>query len=337
MLAPEAVGEARQRIAAFINETPLLHSSLLNRWLGHDFVFKVEGFQKVGAFKVRGALNALLCMQEQGSLPDKVIAFSSGNHAQAVAYAARQLHVPAAIMLPADSSPIKRQATAGYGAEVVLTQSRLEAETKAAEFEAAGAYLLHPFDNDWILAGQGTACYEALHTGLRPDAIFATCGGGGWLSGTFLATQLLAPGTPVFGAEPMQANDAARSYRGGKIVRLADSPNTIADGARTLNVSARTFQYLQRLSGFYEVEEADILYWTQWLSHLLKTPVEPTSAVAMGGAFEWLEGQTQRRQVLVMLSGGNIAPETFRKIWAQDFLSTTPDRYRKAARTGAAT
>lgn len=326
-LAPAVVARAHERIAPFINQTPLFRSTLLDQWLGHAFVFKVEGFQKVGAFKVRGALNALLALQEKGNLPDSVVAFSSGNHAQAVAYAARQVGVPATILLPADASGVKRQATAGYGAKVIVTGGRAEAEARTAELQAQGAYVLHPYDNDWVLAGQGTACYEALQTGLCPDAIFATCGGGGWLSGTYLAAQLLAPGTPVYGAEPLQANDAARSYRSGDIVRFDESPDTIADGARTLSVSPRTFQYLERLAGFYEIEEQEIMYWTQWLSHMLKTPVEPTSAVAMAGAVAWAKQQSQPCRVLVMLSGGNIAPRTYLTIWAQDLLSITPDHH----------
>lgn len=327
LLAPTVIARAHERIAPYINRTPLFHSTLLNHWLGHEFVFKVEGLQKVGAFKVRGALNALLSLQEEGNLPDSVVAFSSGNHAQAVAYAAKQVGVPATILLPADASGVKRQATAGYGAKVIVAESRAEAEARTAELQAEGAYLLHPYDDDRVLAGQGTACYEALNTGLRPDAIFATCGGGGWLSGTYLAAQLLAPRTAVYGAEPAQANDAAQSYRSGDIIRFADSPHTIADGARTLCVSPRTFQYLKRLAGFYEIEEGEIIYWTQWLAHLLKTPVEPTSAVAMAGACAWAKRQSQPRQVLVMLSGGNIAAKTYLTIWAQDLLSVTPDRH----------
>ncbi|MDH3640121.1 MAG: pyridoxal-phosphate dependent enzyme, partial [Gammaproteobacteria bacterium] len=187
-----------------------------------------------------------------------------------------------------------------------------------------GAFLLHPYDHDLVIAGQGTACYEALATGLKPDAIFATCGGGGWLSGTFLAARLLASETLVFGAEPKQANDAAQSYRRGEIVHFTTSPETIADGARTLSVSARTFHYLRQLAGFYEIEERDIVYWTQWLTHLLKTTVEPTSAVAMAGAFEWLKHQRDPQSILVMLSGGNIAASAQARVWAADHLATPP-------------
>ncbi len=326
MLSPEVVAEARRRIAPYINQTPLLRSSLLDRWMQHEFLFKVEGFQKAGAFKVRGALNALVALKQRGVLPREIVAFSSGNHAQAVAYAARQLDVRATVLLPADASSIKRQASAAYGAEVIDTRTRAEAEAKSEALRSRGAYLLHPFDDDDVIAGQGTACFEALQAGVRPDAIFATCGGGGWASGTYLAAELLAPGTPVYAAEPATAADAARSYRGGRIVRLHAAPRTIADGARTLSVAERTFQYLQRLAGFFEIEEDDIVYWTQWLTHLLKTTVEPTSAVAMAGAAEWARSQPAPRRILVMLSGGNVAPETHAQIWARNALSTTPDR-----------
>lgn len=326
ILTPETVAEAASRIAPFINETPVLASRLLNSWLGHKIKFKVEGFQKIGAFKIRGALNTLLVLKEQNALPEHVVTFSSGNHAQAVAYAAQLLGIQATILIPRHASLVKRQATAGYGAAVVVTDSRVEAEERVNELVTAGAYLIHPYDNDTVIAGQGTACFEALKTGIQPDAVFATCGGGGWLSGTYLATRLLSPHTLVFGVEPRQANDAAQSYRCGSVIRFDESPQTIADGARTLSVSERTFQYLQKLADFYEVEENDIVYWTQWLTHLLKTPVEPTSAVAMVGAFQWLSSQPRPREVLVMLSGGNIAPATHEQIWSNDYLAVPPDQ-----------
>ena len=226
--------------------------------------------------------------------------------------------------MPAFVSKIKQQATRSYGAEVILTASRREAEEKTREAEKNGAYLIPPFDSDMEIAGQGTACFEALSDGANPDAIFAPCGGGGLLSGTFLAKQLLKSDTLVFAGEPKQANDATRSYNSGKIVGFSDSPNTIADGAKTLAVAERTFHYLKQLNGFYEVEEEDIIYWTQWLTHLLKTPVEPTSAVAMGAAYQWLTTQKTKQRVLIILSGGNIAPETQRIIWEKDYLGKVP-------------
>jgi threonine dehydratase len=324
ILRPEVIRTAHKRLESFVKRTPLLESSLLNNWLGHEIIFKAESLQTTGAYKIRGALNTLLALKEQGKLPEKVVAFSSGNHAQAVAWAAKELNIKATVFMPSFVSKIKQQATISYGAEVVLTTSRAEAEEKTREAEQAGDYLIPPFDHDMEIAGQGTACFEALTDGAKPDAIFAPCGGGGLLSGTFLAKELLAPSAKVFGSEPKQANDATTSYRTGNIFKFPDSPATIADGARTLAVVERTFHYLKQLDGFFEVEEEDIIYWTQWLTHLLKTVVEPTSAVAMGAAYQWLATQETKQRVLVILSGGNIAPEVYKKIWEKDYLGEVP-------------
>ncbi len=320
-IAPDAIAKAHQRICDHIHRTPLLSSSQLNARLGHDIFFKVEAFQKTGAFKARGALNSLLELKEQNQLPAHVVTFSSGNHAQAVAWAAQKLKIKATIFLPEFTSAIKQQATRAYGANVILTKNRQQAEEQTAKMHAEGAYFLHPFDHDGVIAGQGTACYEVLkYDELKPDAIFATCGGGGWLSGTYLAKELLLPSALVFGVEPLNANDAATSYRKKHIHRFNDSPPTLADGARAMSVSPRTFQYLQKLDGFYEVSEERMIYWTQWLSHLLKATIEPTSALSMEGAKQWLESQSKRKTILILLSGGNIDAETYQKIWQQNLL-----------------
>jgi len=324
LLPPECIVEAMQRIAPHIHYTPLMGSRLLDNWLGHEIVFKAEGFQRIGAFKIRGALNALLALKEQNKLPKEVVAFSSGNHAQAVALAAQMLGIKATVIMPEFVSKVKQQATRAYGAELIITKTRQEAEARAEEVKARGAYLLHPSADDLVIAGQGTVCFEALQEGVAADAIFAACGGGGLLSGTWLAAQLMKPKAKIFGAEPAIANDAAQSYRAGKIMGFNESPMTIADGARTLHVSEITFQYLKKLDGFYEVEEDRIIYWTQWLQHLLKVSVEPTSAMAMAAAFEWLKTQTTRQHVLVILSGGNVGAAAQREIWAKDYLDTPP-------------
>lgn len=323
-LSPDTITQAHKRIAPYIHRTPLMESHVLNSWLGHDIVFKVEGLQKGGAFKIRGALNALLGLKEEGKLPTKVVAFSSGNHAQAVAMAGKMLGVHTTVIMPSFVSKVKQQATISYGAELKLTSTRQEAEALAQRYADEGAYLLHPSADARVIAGQGTACLEALEDGAKPDAIFATCGGGGLLAGTYVAAQHYAPQALVFGSEPLMANDATRSYRSGEIVSFDDTPMTIADGARTLHVSDITFAYLRQLADFYEIAEEDILYWTQWLQHMLKVSVEPTSAVAMAGAFEWLKTQTQGKRVLVILSGGNIDATSYQKIWAKDYLSQVP-------------
>lgn len=324
-LTPEIVKHAHDRISPYINRTPLVASGHLNNWLGHEIIFKVEGFQKIGAFKIRGAFNTILSLKEQDNLPKEVVTFSSGNHAQAVALASGLFGIKATVFMTKAASKIKKQATEGYGAQVIITENRREAEEKTAEMAAKGAYFIHPFDNDMVIAGQGTACYEALTDYAEPTVIFAPCGGGGLLSGTYLAKELLAPNAKLYAGEPANANDATRSYNSGKIARYEDSPKTIADGATSLSVSERTFHYLQKLDGFFEVSENDIIYWTQWLSHLLKTTIEPTSAVAMGAAHQFLKITKAKQRVLIILSGGNIAPETQRIIWEQNYLGQIPD------------
>ena len=301
LLLPSSVSEALVRIAPYIHRTPLMMCTLLNQWLGHEVVFKAEGVQKIGAFKIRGALNALLVRQEQRRMPQHIVAFSSGNHAQAVALAGKLLGVRTSVIMPRFVSAIKQQAAVSYGAELILTDTRQEAEALALAMEAQGATFLHPSADNDVIAGQGTACLEALEDAVIPDAIFAACGGGGLLSGTWLAANGFAPGIKVFAAEPKMANDAAQSYRLGRITGFAESPMTIADGARTLQLSELTFQYLRKLDGFFEVEEQAIIYWTQWLAQ-----------------------QTEKKRVLVILSGGNVDAQSQRKIWAESYLEQIP-------------
>lgn len=316
------VERAMARIAPHVVRTPLLSSHLLNAWLGHEVVFKAENMQRVGAFKLRGALNALLSRKERGDMPRRVVAYSSGNHAQAVALAAKMLGIDATVVMPEFVSLIKQQATRGYGAELILTKTRPEAEALAAELGAQeGSYFLHTSADDDVIAGQGTVALEALEDAPDASAIFATCGGGGLASGCFLAS---AGRAKVFAAEPLAANDVAQSVRLGRIVGFEDSPHTIADGARTLKVSPVTFRYLKQLDGIIEVEEEPIIYWTQWLTHLLKVTVEPTAALAMAACAQWLKGQPRGQKVIVVLSGGNVGAATQRQIWEKGFLDVVP-------------
>lgn len=323
-VSPEDIAAAQARITGHVHRTPLVQSETLNRALGHRIVFKAENLQKTGAFKLRGATNTLKALKEQNALSDQICAFSSGNHAQAVAYAARAMGVKATVFIPKQASGLKIAATRACGAEVVVTETRQIAEAAVAEYIERGATFVHPYDNPHVIAGQGTACLEALQDGVEADAVFAPCGGGGLMSGTWLATRLVRPQAKVFACEPTMANDAHRSVQSGEIVRLNETPMTIADGVRTLAVSERTLSYLRQLDGFYEVEESDIILWTQWLTHLLKLTIEPTSAMCMAGVVQWLKTQTAPRTVLVILSGGNIGTDTHRQIWAEDRLLTLP-------------
>ena len=157
--------------------------------------------------------------------------------------------------------------------------------------------------------------------------MFAPCGGGGLISGTYLATRAFSDEAKIFAAEPLLANDAALSYGTGVIHKLAESPNTIADGARTLSISPRTFQYIKLLDGFYEIPEDEIIYWTQWLTHLLKVSVEPTSAMGMAAAFRWVKEDKcnkSGKKILVILSGGNIDPADYKIIWKDNCLNCIP-------------
>jgi threonine dehydratase len=324
LLTISDIEAASARIRGTVTDTPILTSQLLNKWLGHQFYFKAENLQKLGAFKVRGAFNTLAWLQEQGNLPEHVVAYSSGNHAQSVAWAAAQFGVKAKILMPKNVSKIKAQATTAYGAEVIFCEDRAIAEAQAQQLSDEGAYLIPPYDHDQIICGQGTVVFDALNQQADIDAVFVPCGGGGLLSGSLIAAKGINDSIKVFGAEPVTANDAAQSIETGKIVTLEQSPDTIADGVKTLAVSPRTFGYLQSSDGILEIDEQTIIYWTQWLTHLLKVTIEPTSALSMAAACQWLSGQSSPQNVLVVLSGGNLDQNTQQRIWQQDHLTTEP-------------
>jgi len=325
MLGIEDIKKAKERIGNYVVDTPILSSSLLNKWLGHEVYFKAECLQKIGAFKARGACNTISWLIERNVRPKRIVANSSGNHAQAVAWAASQFGIPTTIYMPSYSSEIKIQATKSYGAQVRLCENRdvVDIEVKRAS-EEKGTYWVPPFNHDQVISGQGTAIYEALMKLDDIGAVFAPCGGGGLLSGAVIAAQALSASTKVIGAEPLQANDAVQSLRMNSIQRLQSIPNTLADGAMTMAVGDITFGYLKRLDGMYEVEEEDIVYWTQWLAHLLKLHIEPTSAMAMEAAFQWLKAQNTKQRVIVILSGGNIDREIQLKIWEKNYLGLMP-------------
>ncbi len=320
-----AILQSHGRIKPWLNPTPIVSSRLLNQWLGHEIYFKAECLQKTGAFKFRGALSVLTWLQQQNALPTQVVANSSGNHAQAVAHAAALFGCQASIYCAENISPVKAAATESYGAKVLKYPTRLEAD-KAVQQAAAEAdtVWIPPYNHEQIIAGQGTACFEALSELDDVDAVFSPCGGGGLTSGTLISTRAMQPNAKMFACEPLAANDAAESLRKGSIQTLTSPPNTLADGAATPCVGDLTFPFLQQLDGLYEVSEARILYWTQWLQHLLKLHVEPTSAMTMEGVVEWLRDQPRKQRVLVILSGGNIDASKMRTLWDQDTLTKLP-------------
>ena len=320
------IKQAHQRIKPYINETPVVSSSRLNAWLGHEIYFKAELLQKVGAFKARGGCNAVQVLLENHPKIKRVVANSSGNHGQAVAWAAAQFKLASTIFMPSFASKVKAQAIRSYGADVELFDSRQAVDLAVEEAaNEADVYWIPPFNDYSVIAGQGTATMEAIgqiNTDL--DAVFAPCGGGGLLSGTLVATRALAPQAKVFAAEPLAGNDAMRSYESGVIQKLDDAPKTMADGAMTLSVGDKSFEHLKHLDGFFAVKEQPMTYWTQWLQHLLKLHVEPTSAMTMDAVRQWLKTQNSRQKVLVILTGGNIDASMMQKIWQQDQLTCPP-------------
>lgn len=318
-----AIQRARQLLPKHIQLTPVLRSSQLDNWLGHRILFKAESLQTTGSFKLRGASHFVA--HHATPATKRLIANSSGNHAQAVAYVARQRGLAASIYSNRAISQVKAAATQHYGAQLALFDTRPQADVAVAEAaKQAETLWVPPFDHPDIITGQGTLAAEALQQTGDIDAVIAPCGGGGLLSGTLIATRHLQPRAQVLGAEPLAANDAALSLRKGKIQRLSQAPDTLADGAATPSVGEHNFPYLQQLDDFYEVPEAAIAYWTQWLQHLLKLHVEPTSALSMHGACAWLARQRQPKTLLVLLTGGNIDHVKMQQIWQHDHLQQPP-------------
>ncbi len=323
-LTPAKVLEAQSRIGRHINRTAIIESERLSEWLGHSIIFKCDNFQKTGAFKARGALNTVMSLVERGDTPKKVVAFSSGNHAQAVAWSCNKFGIPATIYMEKTVSPIKVQATKSYGAEVVLTESRQQAMDICEEEVKSGAYFIPPYDNDMVIAGQGTCALETFQDGVEPDAVFVPLGGGGLVAGTFLASQLFNKKIKVFGCEPANGSDAYNSFMSGTIFKLDALPDTIADGVKTLSIAPRTFHFIRQLAGVTIHSEQEIIYFTQWIYHLCKIICEPSCSLSLAGAFSWLKEQTSPKTVLVILSGGNVSAETYNAIWKTSYLDKIP-------------
>lgn len=326
-LVPSDIFEALHAVGPYIQKTPLLFSSRLNEWLGAELFFKAEGFQTTGSFKARGAIYAMLRAKEKARSSLRIALFSSGNYAQGCAWAGQKLQIPVEVFMPESTSSIKIQATRSYGAKVTLSPTRAQAEALCEEAERQGAIRIPPFDHDDVIAGGGTCVLEALMEKSDIQALFAPCGGGGLLSGSLLAREALELSCKIYGCEPLQASDAYRSVKEGKILKFSTQPSSLADGARTPGICPRTFHYLKKLDHFYLASEQEIAYWCQWLNHLLKTPVEPTAALAMVGAWKHLQANpTLKGPLLIVLSGGNLSAQTQQKIWQHSWLETIPSR-----------
>jgi threonine dehydratase len=300
------VAAAAGRIAGQAHKTPVLSSRTVNEALGAEVFFKCENLQRMGAFKFRGAFNALSRFSPEQRRAG-VVAFSSGNHAQAIALSARLLGIPATIVMPHDAPATKVAATRGYGGQVVsydrYTEDREQIGRELAERH--GLTLIPPYDHADVIAGQGTAAKELFEEAGPLDAFFAPLGGGGLLSGCALAARALAPACKVYGVEPEAGNDGQRSFRSGAIVHIA-TPQTIADGAQTQHLGTFTFEIIRRhVTDVLTASDAELVDCMGFMAARMKLVVEPTGCLGFAGARQ-LKAQLQGQRVGVLVSGGNV-------------------------------
>jgi threonine dehydratase len=304
-VAIDDIRAAAQRIAGLVHRTPLLASQSLSERLGVEVRLKCENLQRAGSFKIRGAMNALLQIPERDRSRG-VVAFSSGNHAQGVAMAARLLGMPATIVMPENSVRTKVEATKAYGAEVVQAGVTAATRDTVAKEVAAktGAAIVPPFDDERIIAGAGTVGLEIVEEWPDVTAIIVPLGGGGLLSGVALAATSLRPAIDVYGVEPAAGNDGEQSFRSGAIVQI-EPPNTIADGARTLAIGKRNFAVIrERVKDVVSVDDDVLLETLKFAMYRTKLVIEPTGALGLAALFA---GKIKPRgPVAVVVSGGNL-------------------------------
>ncbi|MDA8447533.1 threo-3-hydroxy-L-aspartate ammonia-lyase [Paracidovorax valerianellae] len=300
------VADAAARLQGVAHRTPVVRSSTADQQCGAQLFFKCENLQRMGAFKFRGAYNTLA--QFDDAQRDRgVLAFSSGNHAQAIALSARLLGMPALIVMPEDAPAAKIAATREYGAQVVtynrFTEDRESISQRLAQ--ERGMTLVPPFDHPHVIAGQGTAAKELFEEVPDLDYLFVCLGGGGLLSGSLLAAKALAPDCQVIGVEPAAGNDAQQSLRAGHIVRI-DTPHTIADGAQTQALGHITFPIIQRdVADIVTATDEQLVQSLRFFAERMKLVVEPTGALAFAGA---VHGgvEVRGKRVGILISGGNV-------------------------------
>jgi len=305
------VAAAAERIAGEANRTPVLTSRTANEAMGADVFFKCENFQRMGAFKFRGAMNALSKFDARQRVAG-VVAFSSGNHAQAIALSAKLLGIPATIIMPLDAPAAKVAATKGYGGNVVTydryTEDREEIGRNLADKH--GMTLIPPYDHPDVIAGQGTAAKELIEEVGALDALFVCLGGGGLLSGSALAARELAPHCAIYGAEPEAGNDGQQSFRSGSIVHI-ETPKTIADGAQTQHLGQYTFPIIKRdVTDILTATDEQLVGCMRFFAERMKMVVEPTGCLGFAAARK-MKDQLKGKRVGVLVSGGNVDMERY--------------------------
>ncbi|WP_432240450.1 threo-3-hydroxy-L-aspartate ammonia-lyase [Herbaspirillum robiniae] len=297
---------ASERIKPWAHRTPVLSSRTADAELGASLFFKCENFQRMGAFKFRGAMNALSQFNEEQRKAG-VVTFSSGNHAQGTALAAQLLGIPATIIMPLDAPAAKVAATRGYGANIVTYDRYKEdrEEICARLAEEKKMTVIPPYDHPHVMAGQGTATLELLEETGPLDALFVCLGGGGLLSGAALAARALAPDCKIYGVEPEAGNDGQQSLRSGSIVNI-ETPKTIADGAQTQHLGKFTFGVIKRdVDDILTVTDEELVACMRFFAERMKMVVEPTGCLAFAAARKQ-RAQLQGKRVGVIISGGNV-------------------------------
>jgi len=302
MVSFDDVARAHERIKPQARRTPALTSATVDALTGASVFFKCENFQRMGAFKFRGAFNALSQLKDSKG----VVAFSSGNHAQAVALSGKLLGIKTVIVMPHDAPQVKLEATRGYGAEVVQYVKHEDRESLAAKLASErGLTLIPPFDHPHIIAGQGTAAKELIEDVGALDVLMVPCGGGGLLSGCSIAAKHLAPKCKVIGVEPAAGDDATQSFVKKRLIAIA-VPETIADGARTPSLGKLTFPIvLRNVDDMLTVTDAELTRAMFFLWERMKIVVEPTGALAFAALFTG-KIPVKKLKVGVVLSGGNV-------------------------------
>jgi threonine dehydratase len=305
MVTYDDIAAAHERLKPRARRTPVLTSATVDALAGARVFFKCENFQRMGAFKFRGAYNALSQLSDEEKRRG-VLAFSSGNHAQAVALAGSILGIRTTIVMPADAPKVKLDATRGYGGEVFLYRKGENREEVAKRLcEERDLTLIPPFDHPRIIAGQGTAAKELIEDAGPLDALLVPCGGGGLISGCAVAARRLLPDCRVIGVEPAAGDDATRSFKQKKLVTI-EVPDTIADGARTTSLGKLTFPLvLKYVSDMLTVTDEELLRSMFFLWERMKIVVEPTGALAACAVLE-KKLNLEKLRVGVIVSGGNV-------------------------------
>jgi threonine dehydratase len=300
------VAAAAARIAPAAHRTPVLSSRIADEETGARFFFKCENFQRMGAFKFRGAYNALSRF-DAAQRKAGVVAFSSGNHAQAIALAARLIGMPATIVMPHDAPAAKVAATRGYGGEIVVYDRYSEDREAIGRrlAEERGLTLIPPFDHADVIAGQGTAAKELIEESGPLDALFVCLGGGGLLAGSALAARALAPACKVYGVEPEAGDDGQQAFRAGHIVRI-ETPKTIADGAQTQSLGKITFEIIRRdVDDIFTASDAELVECMRFFASRMKMIVEPTGCLGFAAARR-MAAELKGKRVGILISGGNV-------------------------------